>query len=639
MRLVPRFGQAWRRLLALLLWCLLSTLALADTPPDEDGILTIDTAEAILVPEGASRREGLTDLGVRWDKDFPGLGGTASYRVQLPPHQGAQPMALLFSRIGNQAQVSINGSLLQSWGVLGDSLYDASKTPKLVPVPASLLRRDGPNELRVDLGIQQQRYGGLSVFRYGPYAAIEEIYDDHRVGRDLALLAFAVGLIGMSVFTGVLWLRQRDPMYGWFCLGALVGVLRIVERGWPDVPIGWPWLGALVVITHMVYMALMCRVSLLAVEPSAKRANALINGTIVLCAVLASLSFGLRKPLLLTLALASVVPMSLVVLGVTARRAWLGGELRARAFWLSLALAASIIAGLYDLIAVRLAAANGLRTTYLQHAMFAFVPIMGFMIATRYNRTVASFHELNADLSRRVREREDQLHAAFEALREQQQQQAVSNERQRIMREIHDGVGSQLVALLNMVARPGADSGVLREHVQLALDEMRMAVDSLQPANVDLATVLATLRYRLQPRLEAAGIAVEWEVAELPELQELSPNVVMHMQRILLEAFTNVLKHARASMILVLAQLREEDSTVVLQIADNGIGFHSDAGASTVGLGARARRRGGRGLDNMRSRAESIGARLRVDQPDTGGVCITLELKVERRPRPAAELA
>lgn len=613
------------RWLAVLAFCLgpAATLAATDDPGD---ILTFDSAEAVLEPDGLPRREGPVDLGRRWDADFPGRGGRASYRIMLPPRSSPEPMALLFSRVGNQVDVLINGSVIRHWGTLGDPLFDAAKTPAMVAVPASLLRTYSENELRVEVTIQPQRLGGLSVFRYGPHAAIETIYDAQRLRRDLAMLVFAAGLLGTGVFTAVLWLRQREPMYGWFSLGAALGVIRILDRAWPDVPVPWPLLGALVVICFMSHMALMCRIALLAVEPSARWADRTVDIAIVLSSVLACLSFWLRQPWLLTLALCTIVPMSLLALWTVMRRGWLGGDVRVKAWLLAAALAASIGAGLYDLIAIRIASASGLRTTYVQHAMFAFVPIMGWIIAERYSRTVANFHSLNANLSRRVDEREHQLKAAFDALREQQHHQAVSNERQRIMREIHDGVGSQLVALLNMVARPGADAGALREHVQVALDEMRMAVDSLQPANDDLATVLATLRYRLQPRLEAAGIAIVWEVAELPELRELSPNVVMHVQRILLEAFTNVLKHARASRIVVRARLRDDEPAVTLQIADNGIGLRDD----TATAPGPARRRGGRGLDNMRSRAAAIGARLRVEQLSSGGVCITLNLKVER---------
>lgn len=589
-----------------------------------DAIMTFETAQAVLEPDGAPRREGPVDLGRRWDGDFPGCGGRAAYRIMLPPRSGPEPMALLFSRVGNQVDVFINGNAVRHWGMLGDPSFDAAKSPLMMAVPAALLHADRPNELRIELTIQPQRLGGLSVLRYGPHAAVEAVYDAHRRWRDLAMLVFAAGLLGMGALTGVLWLRQREPMYGWFSLGAFLGVTRIVDREWPDVPVPWPLLGAVVAICFMAHMALMCRVALKALGPVPRRLDRSIDAAIGLSAMLTVLSFWLRQPLLLTLALVSIVPMSLASLWSITRRAWADGA--AKAWALAAALGASIATGLYDLIAIRFANASGLRTTYLQHAMFAFVVIMGWLIAERYSRTVANFHALNADLSRRVDEREHQLKEAFDVLREQQHHQSVSNERQRIMREIHDGVGSQLVALLNMVTRPGADAASLREHVQIALDELRMAVDSLQPANDDLATMLATLRYRLQPRLQAAGIEVAWEVAELPELRELSPHVVMHVQRIVLEAFTNVLKHARASRIAVRARLRDDAPAVTLQIADNGVGLPGNASAAT-GSG---RRRGGRGIDNMRSRAAAIGAGLRVEQPSGGGVCITLNLQVER---------
>jgi signal transduction histidine kinase len=226
-----------------------------------------------------------------------------------------------------------------------------------------------------------------------------------------------------------------------------------------------------------------------------------------------------------------------------------------------------------------------------------------------------------------VDERERQLRDAFESLREQQHTQSVSNERQRIMREIHDGVGSQLVGLLNMVTRTDADPTALREQVEMALDEMRMAVDSLQPAHDDLATLLATLRYRLQPRLQAAGIEVVWDVGELPDLQQLSPHAALHMQRIVLEAFTNVLKHARASQVTVQISWREQDGVdaplVLLRIADNGIGLGTDLRTHEAQIY-------GRGLNNMQTRAAAIGAEFCVEPSTSGGMCISLEWQVER---------
>jgi signal transduction histidine kinase len=640
-RLAFRVGR-WPLALAVALILAVWVAALMEPPTLPSGaILMLDEASAVLRPDGRAPHEGPVRLSRRWDAQYPGLGGSATYRIELPAHTGPEPMALLFSRVGSQVEVRVNDGLVQRWGQLGDPLFDASKHPVMAVVPAALLHADRPNELRVDVTIQPQRLGGLSTLHYGPRALIEPVYDTSRRWRELAWLVFAVGLSGMGILTGALWLRQRQPMYGWFSLGALIGTLRIVDRAWADIPVPWPMLGALAAMCYLSHMVLMCRFSVLATGTAPRRLERAMDAAIFLGAALTASSFALHRPVLFTLGLCTVVPVSLASLWLCARRAWSGPDTGVGAWLLTLALAGSIAAGLHDLLAVRISSASGLRHTYLQHAMFAFVPIMGWLIAERYSRTAASFHALNAHLAQRVEERERQLTEAFEVMRAQQQDQAVSNERQRIMREIHDGVGSQLVALLNMVGRPGTPSQALREHVQLALDEMRMAIDSMQTANDDLMTVLATLRYRLQSRLEAAGIEVKWDVVDLSEVSELSPNVVMHIQRILLEAFTNVLKHAQATQITVQARLHSEahvsphaprasSATVAtISIADDGIGLGVRRHREPADA---AQAQGGQGLDNMRFRANLIGATLQIDEPAQGGTRVTLALHLPRTP-------
>ena len=184
------------------------------------------------------------------------------------------------------------------------------------------------------------------------------------------------------------------------------------------------------------------------------------------------------------------------------------------------------------------------------------------------------------------------------------------------MREIHDGVGSQLVALLNLVTQRDARTEVLTEHVQGALDEMRMAIDSLQPMHDDLATMLATLRYRLQPRLDAAGIVLDWDVAELPPIAGFTAQASLQLQRILLEAFTNVLKHARATRIALHASWRDgPPAQVRIELQDNGPGLQ--AGPATPAAG--------RGIANMHARAEAIGAALRIEAGRGGGTSVLLD--------------
>ncbi|MBX3622620.1 MAG: histidine kinase [Rhizobacter sp.] len=606
-----------RRLTRRVLAVLGLLVALCQAAHADEGVLTFDHAQATLRPEGLPVREAEVDLNRRWDIDFPGRDGSASYRLTLPPRHGSEPMALLFSRVGNQVRVTVNGVTVQHLGTLGDPRYNAAKVANLVSVPAALLHDDRPNALQVDVTVQRQRWGGLSVLLYGSQAAVEPLYAEHRRWRYFSSMVFAVSLTVMGGLVGVLWWRQRDPLYGCFSAAAFLGVVRNLDQVWPDLPVPWPWWGAFAAVCYACHLALICRFALLALGGAPAWAQRAIYAAMGLASLLAVLSFALAVPMLWTLGLAVLVPIGLLSLGLIVRAAVQG---RGRFGWvLVVAAGIAVAAGIYDLSLVRYSHSSGLRHSLTPHAIFVFVLIMAGLVAERYSRSVADYRALNASLAQRVAEREQQLHQAFGALQAQQQEQAVLTERQRIMREIHDGVGSQLVGLLSMVSQRQADPAVLEEHVKQALDEMRMAVDSLQPVHGDLVAVLATLRYRLQPRLQAAGVQVRWDVSQLPALPQLSPQSVLQVQRILLEGFTNVLKHARATEVAVQARLDEgEVPAVVLSLTDNGVGLAAAGGGH------------GHGVANMQARAAAIGAQLHVEPAAGGGTRVTLHWPLHR---------
>ena len=110
-----------------------------------------------------------------------------------------------------------------------------------------------------------------------------------------------------------------------------------------------------------------------------------------------------------------------------------------------------------------------------------------------------------------------------------------------------------------------------------------------------------------------------WDVATLPPLAELSPQAVLQLQRILLEAFTNVLKHAQAKQVTVSARWVPAGEgyppEVQLRLTDDGIG------PQPTPEGAPA----GHGLANMRVRAASIGAVLHIGPAIEGGTCVAID--------------
>jgi len=604
-------------------------------PPGPGAVLRLDSAEALLQPEGLPERHQSVLLQHRWDKVFPGRGGRARYTLALPPP--AQPglpeagaRALLIDRIANQAVLRVNGTVVQQYGTLGDGASDAGRFSQLVVVPAVVLRDDGQADwLTIELSMQPLRAGGLSAIHYGPLPAIEALQARHRLWDLEASAAYAASLLLMGGLALGLWWRQRDALYGCFGLAALLGAVRHLDHVWLASPLPWPFWGAVLAVSYGCHLALIARFVVLALGLQQRWLKRALNVLLAATAAGASLSFWLLQPAWWTAALVLMVVAGVGCFALVLREAVVA---RRPIAWLLLSAGGVLLAsGVNDLLRVRMGLLGGSDFPLTPHAMFLFVLMLAGLVVTRYSRTVSDYLRLNASLAERIAEREAQLKDAFESLRAHQQEQAVLGERQRIMREIHDGIGSQLVGLLGMVEQPRLDRGELGAQVRLALDEMRMAVDSLQPVHNDLTTVLATLRYRLQSRLAAAGIGVVWEVAALPPLAQLPPQSILQLQRMLLEAFTNVLKHAHATRVTVQAEwLSGPPARVRLRLVDDGVGLPADDGAEGMP-------RRGHGLNNMRTRAARIGATLQVGPAAGGrGTCVMIEIAADGLALPAS---
>ena len=129
---------------------------------------------------------------------------------------------------------------------------------------------------------------------------------------------------------------------------------------------------------------------------------------------------------------------------------------------------------------------------------------------------------------------------------------------------------------------------VLRE----CIEDLKLTVDSLEPVEADLLLLLATLRYRLAPRLEGSGLRLRWEVVDVPALTWLDPRSALHVLRILQEGISNTLQHASATELRVATG--EAEGGVFVLLVDNGQGFQ-------------AKERTGHGLSNMARRAHAIG--------------------------------
>lgn len=216
------------------------------------------------------------------------------------------------------------------------------------------------------------------------------------------------------------------------------------------------------------------------------------------------------------------------------------------------------------------------------------------------NQLVVTLHDyetLTDNLQARVDAKSQELEAIYAELAEQRRVEALSEERERIMMDLHDGVGGQLVTALAYLEGGGEDPALLRSTLNACLADLSLTVDSLA-AEGSIPTLLGMLRSRLLPVFEARGVQLDWEVAAAPDLPEMSASNGLHVLRIVQEALTNTLKHAGATSVKVRIDAH------MIDICDNGRGLSASP------------RPGGVGLRGMMRRAEAIKARIAVE--DTG---------------------
>ena len=185
------------------------------------------------------------------------------------------------------------------------------------------------------------------------------------------------------------------------------------------------------------------------------------------------------------------------------------------------------------------------------------------------------------------------------------------DERRRLARELHDGLGQTLTALTHQLERlrRQADAGAAPElaarlvdaveTARLALNESREMSRLLRPPVLDDLGLAAALSWLARTLGERAGLQVALEVSGLGE--RLAPELEMLVFRLVQESLTNVLRHAGVDRATV--SVAHGDGRVELRVADRGRGF--DVAAALSGEAA-----SGSGLRGMRDRLELFGGRL-----------------------------
>ena len=538
------------------------------------------------------------------------------YRLTFDTPDASQPLWLLFPKLRSGGTVYLNGLMI---GKISEADLLTQRRwfrPYMFLAPPVALRTVG-NEILVQFTIREPltSFGEVLV---GPEQEIRSMHDrllfwENTVTEVASILCLIVG-----AFTIVIWMRRRqEALYGMFSVCALFWGVRTIVFRMPEVAMDY-W----VAWRFMYYFT---------------------TGGFIVCISLFMLRFSkCVKPVIERILLAYWLGgcAFFLVVGVPARRAmdafWTLGFLPFTFFSVLVLFmyarrtrSASAVAMLG---AVAIAFTLALHDFAVQHGLFkvnefyllhlgipAFLLVMALVLLKRFLKTLALADSMQDSLVAKVAERERELLESHERLRKLERLNATAEERQRIMENLHDGVGSQLVTSLMLVKRGSAGQADMVSLLQDCIDEMRMALDSLSIENDDLLPVLGNFRTRISTRFSAIGLALKWVNQTLPETIQMPPQASLQVLRILQESLANVLKHARAVTVTVTVGV--EADVLVINVMDDGVG--ADATLAAVG----------HGVGNMRQRAERIGGALQIVVGTSGTVVklsvpLTIPVKV-----------
>jgi len=295
------------------------------------------------------------------------------------------------------------------------------------------------------------------------------------------------------------------------------------------------------------------------------------------------------------------------------------------------------IAFVYLLLVLALASTRGLYAAILT-SLLAFLCFDFFFFPPPYTFLVVKAEDLltlvvflataiiTGQLASALRQRAEQARSRERELRllyEQAQELASLQERQRLARELHDSVSQALYAIglgahtaREAIASDSEQALASIDYVlalaEAGLAEMRALIFELRPESLEIEGLVAALTKQVAVLRTRYKLNVEADLGEEPDL---SMEMKHALYRIAQEALHNIVKHARASVVVL--RLARQANEIILQVRDNGRGF-DQAGHFPGHLGLRS----------MHERVSKMGGTLTIESVPGQGTCVGVRMPI-----------
>lgn len=591
-------------------------------PSPAPGSLRLTEAQSLesgatnTAPSAATWRA--TTLPDNWDGQRPGYEGHVLYRLGFDASGlPAGRLGVYLPAAGMNAYPLVNGVSLGAVGRMQPPVTRHFYTPLLWELPRGLLKPGG-NELTVVVAGHPGYRCGLAPVEVGSYDALYRAWQLRGWLQNTGTLVTSTLICALGVYVLLLWLRERNNrVFGWFGLAAVVWGLRNLNYVVTEPPLPSLLWSQLTVACAAVFQGMFALFTLHyceSVDPADRAPRWLAAALLAYMAAalvwfVAASGFAQSR--------AGFVPFAVLGLAITAWSQWRLVRLAVRqraAEVVAIATSGLLYLALvlHDFAIARDVHSVG-EVFLRQYASLPLFLSIGWMLTRRYLDALEEARSASTLLQFRVEEQRKLLERNFQQLRAAEREHAQAAERDRVMRELHDGLGLHLITAYEQCLRVEVDRSNIAESLQDCLTDLRVAIDSLAPEERDPLAVLGSLRFRMAPRLEACGMQLRWEVdGDVPELPHLDAARALHLLRLVQEALTNALRHSGAKTVTL--RVEAHAASVYVIVRDDGRGFAPG-------------RSGGRGLAHMKQRARQVGGQLSVTTGPEGSE-VKLEIPV-----------
>lgn len=571
---------------------------------------------------------GGTEQSVRLPYLLPGDAagsGPAVFALSFERPAGARNEAwsVEVPRFVNRIEIAVNGNTILDSLRHPPANRPDRNMPEIAVIPAVLLD-DGANQLTIRLHAWGPVAGFLDHVYAGPDEALRPAYDRRILLFQTLPVVVSAWQAILAVLLGVMWFKRRhEPAYGVLAAAMALGALQAFVAA-PVAPSAYARLNAMlitsapleaacVLIFVITHLGLRCPRYYLAIfiPGLLTAAGALLGGP------------ELARQMFLFAGTPTVILSVVLICLVLAHAAIMRGD--GVAMLLGSAVTVILTFVVHDLLSALNLIADPIRVARLSFSVLLVA--LGIGLTWRFAKALNEVDSFAGRMVTLVREAEDRLRASMALEEERARATALANERTRLTRDLHDGLGGQLVSIVALSERGAPESKRIGDAARAALRDLRLVIDAMDDIDGDLMLALGAWRERTAAQLRPHGLDLEWHVQRpdgMPLHPELRPWHVIQVLRLLDEAVTNAAKHANATRVRVRIETigdvaGGQHGRIVVE--DDGQGFAlCEDGRVAAGAPTAAR-----GLANMHKRAARCGARLKVAS-GPGGTRVRLDL-------------